>query len=289
MERRIDIDSVTRGTAGLLSAAGLLICTATPLGAAVPVDPGEMRTSEVRAVEPGAIRPPGAKPTTTGPTATRPVKNRPVKTRPIATGTIAAGISAAGPELVIALDKRAPAAAFAYGRHVWIVIATGEALSRLPAASIAAGRRFADLEISRLRGAVALRTHRQAGRRLLASRQGTAWHFTFVDADRDRPQPGASLARRRSTLDETVVVVPGLRGGSVFRLVDPVVGTTLLVATTADPALAVRAAYRTTAFAVLPTGLGVAVEVRADGVTVEPGEAGLRIRYRRAKTGAGRR
>jgi hypothetical protein len=265
MELRIDIDSVKRGTAGLLSAAGLLICTAPPLDAAVPA---KMKTSAARAVEPGATRP-GATRTTTG--------------------TIAAGISAAGPELVIALSKRAPAAAFAYGRYVWIVIATEDGLSRLPAASIAAGRRFADLEVTRLLGAVALRTRRQAGRRLLASRQGTAWHFTFVDAARDRPQPGVSLARRRSTLDETVVVVPGLRGGSVFRLVDPVVGTTLLVATTADPALAVRAAFRAPAFTVLPTGLGVAVEVRADGVTVEPGDAGLRIRYRRSKTGAGRR
>lgn len=205
----------------------------------------------------------------------------------IASGAIATRTTPAGPELVIKLAQPAPAAAFDYGGHVWIVVATAERLARAPVPATA--RAFAELEVTRLTGAVALRLRRPSGKRLAVARTGGTWRFTFRPADAVATASPLRTVLHRSTLEATVVAVQGGRLATVHRLVDPVVGSTLIVVTTLDPAAAVDAAYQVPPFRLLPTRLGVAIEVRADGVTVESDATETRIRYRRREDAKVRR
>lgn len=206
-----------------------------------------------------------------------------------AAGTLEVLSSPDGPELTLTLSRPAPAAAFRYGNHVWIVVATTETVTRAPARPSAV-RLFAGLEIIRLADAVALRLPHRTGHRMVARRTRATWSFVYARADLDGTAPEARLepALVSATLETTVVSVTDSRLTTVHRLVDPVVGTTLIVATSAEPGIAVRSVYRAPAFRLLPTRLGLAVEVRADGVEVERRETGIRVLYRRPSAPPGR-
>jgi hypothetical protein len=165
------------------------------------------------------------------------------------------------------------AAAFRRGRHVWLVFSDAAPIALDEVRRSLGGTVFAIEQVPNAHATV-LRLAAASGIFPVPRQAGLAW---IVDFESKSPQPNDSIViQSQPEADEGGRVLLKAAGvGPALELADPDAGDTLIVVPVGVPGMGIVPGRAFAEFRLLPTVQGIAVERRADDITVASSADGI--------------